>query len=184
MIVIGDSHVEGLAPHLPGIWTLSHRGWSTSKFFENMPEIPASDQIVIVLGTNDHKSTERGIATGMVGIVKRIQKQQPKTRITWVGPPSVVSGSLASLLEDVIEIEQRVSGKLGIRWIDSRPFTTSGHQPDGIHLTSKGYRIFASGLMAALSGKGPVGVLPVLGILAALGTAFYLLVSGDERNKG
>lgn len=60
--LIGDSHAEGLAPHVPRDWTVIHRrGWSTRRLLDSGLFAPLDGVVIVSSGTNDPVGTPESV---------------------------------------------------------------------------------------------------------------------------
>lgn len=174
VVWIGDSHSE------PGSISLKHamepffaregarvirwagrRGWSTGCYLDGRPcprsatrtdDVPGlvqnADIVFIELGANDNPG--RGYADGIRRWLSTVRATEPSAEIVWIGPPAAVADGVRERHDDVAERLRGIVRGEGARFIDSRPFTTSGHARDGVHFTRPAYEHWAGQLQAAI----------------------------------
>jgi len=154
VVLIGDSHMEALAPNLglllvdQGMQVVhaeTNRGKSTAWYVQSgkLGELVRQyqpDMVIVELGTNDQPNTDY---TAMLrGAVEQI-RSAGSPEIVWFGP-SFATTSLATRLDTVRARQQATLPNAGVHWYDSWPMTREGHGPDGVHFTQAGYRGWAS----------------------------------------
>jgi hypothetical protein len=139
-IVIGDSLGLGLAEvsHLKNFAHISvHiRG---PKALEQIQRAPAGTTAFVVLGTNDANGSIAHLEKSIDDILNAAEKKH--MRLVWIGPPCVhTSWDTRSR-----ELDKMLAARLparGVTYVPMRDqaFCTGGlHEPDGVHLKTKGY---------------------------------------------
>src|SRR5882672_1927603 len=139
-IVIGDSLGEGLAEvsHLKSFAHISvHiRG---SKALDQVRRAPESSTAFVVLGTNDAEGSITNLDKSIDDILDLAAKKRMK--LVWIGPPCVHRPWDTRARE----LDKMLAAKLpprGVTYVPMRDqaFCTGGlHEPDGVHLKTKGY---------------------------------------------
>ncbi len=139
-IVLGDSLGVGLAEvsHLPNFAHISvHiRG---PKALEQIRRAPAGVTAFVVLGTNDANGSIAHLDKSIDDILNAAEKKH--MRLVWIGPPCVKQ----SWDTRSRQLDQMLAAKLpprGVLYVPMRDqaFCTAGlHEPDGVHLKTKGY---------------------------------------------
>jgi len=150
--MIGDSHMEALGPRLLDALPAArydvtyefHRGYSTQRAAEAFSGSVA-DVYVVELGGNDRGDQDMERAA----LVRQLRQVNPASRIVWFGPPRAVKAPFdlyhdqqaASQGLQFAALTRNASTRFG--WFDSRPWTQTGHGPDGVHFTMTAYRTWA-----------------------------------------
>ena len=139
-IVIGDSLGVGLAEvsHLKNFAHISvHiRG---PKAVDQIRRAPAGATAFVVLGTNDAEGSITNLDKSIEDILGAAAKKH--MRLVWIGPPCVHRPWDTRARE----LDKMLAAKLpprGVTYVPMRDptFCTGGlHEPDGVHLKTKGY---------------------------------------------
>ena len=139
-IIIGDSLGEGVAEvsHLKSFAKISvHiRG---SKALDQVRRAPDNSTAFVVLGTNDAEGSITNLDKSIDDILNLAAKKHMK--LVWIGPPCVHRPWDTRARE----LDQMLAAKLpprGVTYVPMRDpaFCTGGlHEPDGVHLKTKGY---------------------------------------------
>ena len=139
-VVIGDSLGEGLAEvsHLTSFARISvHiRG---PKAVDQVRRAPDGATAFVVLGTNDAEGSITNLDKSIDHILNLAAKK--RIRLVWIGPPCVHR----SWDGRAHELDRMLAAKLpprGVTYVPMRDqsFCTGGmHEPDGVHLKTKGY---------------------------------------------
>lgn len=191
--LIGDSHAEVLFPLLRPALTAqgytvalseARRGWSEASYLRDSG-FPARlraarpEVALIHLGGNNTQSGAAYAATA-ARMMDELRAAGVK-RVFWIGPYVATSNTADAARRHAMTAEEqaRVLPPLGARWLDTRPFSGSGHS-DGVHFTRTAYADFARRIAAwmeapetgiSLPGAGGGGVgwaWPVAGAAAVL----------------
>jgi hypothetical protein len=139
-IVLGDSLGEGLAEvsHLKSFAHISvHiRG---PKALDQVRRAPENSTAFVVLGTNDAEGSITKLDKSIDDILNLAAKKH--MRLVWIGPPCVHR----PWDNRARDLDKMLAAKLpprGVTYVPMRDhaFCTGGmHEPDGVHLKSKGY---------------------------------------------
>jgi hypothetical protein len=139
-IVIGDSLGEGFAEvsHLKSFARISvHiRG---PKALDQVRRAPEGATAFVVLGTNDAEGSIANLDKSIDDILNLAAKK--RMRLVWIGPPCVHRPWDTRARE----LDKMLAAKLpprGVTYVPMRDqgFCTGGmHEPDGVHLKTKGY---------------------------------------------
>jgi hypothetical protein len=139
-IVLGDSLGEGLAEvsHLKSFAHISvHiRG---PKAVDQVRRAPENTTAFVVLGTNDAEGSITNLDKSIDDILNLAAKKHMK--LVWIGPPCVHR----PWDNRARDLDKMLSAKLpprGVTYVPMRDaaFCTGGlHEPDGVHLKTKGY---------------------------------------------
>jgi hypothetical protein len=157
--VLGDSIGEGVAI-ASGLKKLARisihiRG---SKAIDQINATPVGATAFIVLGTNDAEGSLKNIEKSIDDVVHAGKRR--KLKMIWVGP-SCVRRSFDSKASDLDKIlSDRLPG-MGVKYVsmrDERLCSGVFHEPDGVHLTMKGYRYMWAKTEQAVSWPALVGV--------------------------
>jgi hypothetical protein len=165
-IVLGDSLGVGLAEvsHLPNFAHISvHiRG---PKAVEQIRRAPPGVTAFVVLGTNDANGSIDRLDKSIDDILDAAQKKH--MRLVWIGPPCVKQ----SWDTRSRKLDQMLAAKLpprGVIYVPMRDqaFCSAGlHEPDGVHLKTKGYLYMwdKARRIAGLDGPAPFTTASVAG---------------------
>jgi len=139
-IILGDSLGEGLAEvsHLQSFAKISvHiRG---AKALDQVRRAPENSTAFVVLGTNDAEGSITNLDKSIDDILSLAAKKRMK--LVWIGPPCVHRPWDTRARE----LDKMLAAKLpprGVTYVPMRDaaFCTGGlHEPDGVHLKTKGY---------------------------------------------
>jgi hypothetical protein len=139
-IILGDSLGEGLAEvsHLKSLAHISvHiRG---PKALDQVRRAPENSTAFVVLGTNDAEGSITHLDKSIDDILDLAAKK--RMRLVWIGPPCVHRPWDTRARE----LDKMLAAKLparGVTYVPMRDpaFCTGGlHEPDGVHLKTKGY---------------------------------------------
>lgn len=163
--LIGDSHMQALGPllrrFLPTGSVLSVQaqpGWSVKRWAAAPPKVTA-DRVIVVLGGNDRETSKTYAAT-----LKKFLSTLQSKEVLWFGP-SQAKGEIGAWHERTRQLQKSLLPGMGVRWIDSSPWTGSDYRPDGVHFTGKGYQRWAEGISGAVSQAGTAqgSVIPWVG---------------------
>ena len=139
-IVIGDSLGEGLA-EVSRLKSFAHisvhiRG---PKALDQVRRAPEGATAFVVLGTNDAEGSISNLDKSIDDILNLAAKK--RMRLVWIGPPCVHRPWDTRARE----LDKMLAAKLpprGVTYVPMRDqsFCTGGmHEPDGVHLKTKGY---------------------------------------------
>lgn len=169
--IIGDSHTQALGPLLrrllPNVVAVyANPGWSVKRWAAAPPDVSQADRVIVILGGNDRETSKTYPTTLQKFLVNLRGKQ-----VIWFGPPQA-SGEIGTYHERTRQLQASLLPGMGVRWIDSTPWTGSDHRSDGVHFTSRGYQRWAEGITGAVnSTSAGSNLLPYLGggvLLSAL----------------
>jgi len=139
--VLGDSIGDGLATTM-GFNNLAQIGIHIRgpKALAQIARTPPGSTAYIFLGTNDAEGSLKNIDKSIDDILDAAAQRQ--LTVVWVGPHCVHKAwdKQASALDEILR--NRLA-KASVKYIGTRDATIcSGkfHEPDGVHLTAKGYR--------------------------------------------
>jgi hypothetical protein len=138
--VLGDSLGVGVAQvaHLKGLAGISVHIRGT-KAIEQIAKIPAGSTAFLVLGTNDANGSIARLDKSIGDIVRAAQKKD--ITLVWMGPPCVrKSWDIRARELDVILREKLAD--TSVRYVsmrDDKMCSGALHEPDGVHLKTKGY---------------------------------------------
>jgi len=109
------------------------------KALAQIEQTPRGATVFIVLGTNDAEGSIKSIAKSIDDIVAAGHRKD--LNMTWIGPPCVRK-SWDTRARELDEILRNQLAGTAVKYVSMRdPRLCSGtfHEPDGIHLTMKGY---------------------------------------------
>ena len=139
-IVLGDSLGVGLAEvsHLPNFAHISvHiRG---PKAVEQIRRAPPGVTAFVVLGTNDANGSIDRLDKSIDAILDAAQKKH--MRLVWIGPPCVKQSwdTRSRKLDAILAAKLPARGVTYVPMRDQAFCTAGLHEPDGVHLKTKGY---------------------------------------------
>jgi lysophospholipase L1-like esterase len=139
--VLGDSIGDGLAVTM-GINNLAQIGIHIRgpKALAQIERTPPGSTVYIFLGTNDAEGSLKNIDKSIDDILDAAARRQ--LTVIWVGP-HCVRKSWDTQAKALDEILRNQLAKAQVKYIGTRDAgICSGkfHEPDGVHLTAKGYR--------------------------------------------
>ena len=117
--------------------------------------------IVLLIGTNNSREySAEAIAEGITKIVKTIREKTPKTKILLLGV--FPRGEKPNLLRDKIKSANEIIAKLddrqhvyyldiGNKFLEPDGTITKETMPDFLHLSTKGYKIWADAIAPSLA---------------------------------
>ena len=144
--VLGDSIGDGLATTM-GFNNLAQIGIHIRgpKALAQIARTPPGSTAYIFLGTNDAEGSLKNIDKSIDDILDAAAQRQ--LTVIWVGPHCVRKAwdKQASELDEILRnhLAKASVNKASVKYIGTRDATIcSGkfHEPDGVHLTGKGYR--------------------------------------------
>jgi hypothetical protein len=139
--VLGDSIGEGvqIASGLKGFAHISvHiRG---PKALAQIAQTPPGSTVFIVLGTNDADGSIAHLEKSIDDIVQAAERKH--LTMVWLGPHCVRRSfdSRARELDDILRTRLASTSVRYVSMRDARICSGAFHEPDGVHLTMKGYR--------------------------------------------
>ncbi len=150
--VLGDSIGDGMAVTM-GLNNLAQIGIHIRgpKALAQIGRAPPGSTVYIFLGTNDAEDNLKNIDKSIDAVVDAAAQRQ--LTVIWVGPHCVRKSWDANdrKLDEILSEEL---AKTSVKYISTRGDQTicSGkfHEPDGVHLTAKGYRYMWSMVQNAL----------------------------------
>jgi hypothetical protein len=153
---------------LPNVTYYAQPGWSVKRWAAAPPKVTA-DRVIVVLGGNDREISKTYAAT-----LKKFLSTLQGKEVLWFGP-SQAKGEIGAWHERTRQLQKSLLPEMGVRWIDSSPWTGSDYRSDGVHFTSKGYQRWAEGISGAVSQAGTAqgSVIPWVG--GGLLVAYLLL---------
>jgi lysophospholipase L1-like esterase len=127
--------------------------------------------VVLMIGTNNSGSnTAEAIANGVTAIVKSLREKLPETKILLLGvfprgeKPGSIRDKLAAVNERISKLDDGKTVKyldIGKSFLQEDGTIARDVMPDFLHLSPKGYRIWADAmeptLQAMLEGEKPAG---------------------------
>jgi lysophospholipase L1-like esterase len=172
--VLGDSIGDGFATTM-GLNNLAQIGIHIRgpKALAQIARTPPGSTVYIFLGTNDAEGSIKNIGKSVDDILAAAAQRQ--LTVVWVGPHCVRKGwdAQAKQLDDILRTQL---AKASVKYISTRDAgICSGkfHEPDGVHLTAKGYRYMS----AMIDGAGA----PPTRVASAAGDANFTTASVAPR---
>jgi len=153
--LLGDSQMQGLAPHLkPALEAMgaevthvtANQGWSTARFLGSGVVSSAtggSDLAILCLGGNDDYGPSE--ASAYLATLEALRRQIQSPHVLWLGPATSMDTDVEARHLATARLQRELVPKLaGATWLDSRPYTTLHFRSDGVHFTSSGYELWAA----------------------------------------
>ena len=175
VIFLGDSIVQGWAGDSKAIWEQRYQPLHAANFgysgdqtqnllwrLQNGELQGISPKVVVVLiGTNNFLTamTDQGVAAGVAAIVKTLRQKLPQSKILLLGifPRDEKPGATRDHIQRINAITARLEDGKFVRYMDIgekflQPDQTIFKEvmPDFLHLTTKGYEIWAAAMQATL----------------------------------
>ena len=198
--IIGDSQADGLSRHLAAelarrrvgvvTGTTTVTGATTRVLLDRekpqaLMEQSDADLVIVALGGNDSAgSTYARTLEQFVRALRRSDGTMPE--IVWIGPAYAERADVDARHLVTSRVQASVLPGLGVRWYDSREWTTDGpgavHAGDGVHFTSDAYAHQATAVVDRILSQFPVAlVLGLVGGLAALGGLVAASIAWEHR---
>ena len=169
-------------------------GWTRDPTLADQLRATAPDVVVYLVAGNNGDTNATSYAAKVSTLVVAARSAGASV-VYWLSPATATEASTSARHEATANMEARIVPALGATWIDSRPYTRTGHR-DGVHFTSAAYAAWAAALAPALAptGGGAARALvdtagrtiagagvwwAVVGVLA-LAVAFTLRPSSEE----
>jgi hypothetical protein len=139
--VLGDSIGEGFAT-ASGLKGLARNGIHIrgSKPLEQIAQTPSGSTVFVLLGTNDAEGSIAHLDKSIDDIVQAGERKH--FTMIWLGPHCVRKSwdMRARELDDMLRTRLAATSVRYISMRDQRICAGMFHEPDGVHLTMKGYR--------------------------------------------
>jgi hypothetical protein len=190
--VLGDSIGDGVATtlHLNNLAQIGiHiRG---PKALAQISRTPPGSTVFIFLGTNDAEGSIKNIDKGVDDIISAADRKN--LNVIWLGPHCVRKSwdVHARELDDILRTHFAGTRVKYISMRDPQLCTGSFHEPDGVHLTMKGYRYMwakvqsvVDGSATALAAATPPSGAASSSVADATGSVVPKLASAPARNPG
>jgi lysophospholipase L1-like esterase len=138
--VLGDSLGVGVAEvaHVKGLARISvHiRG---PKALAQLAQTPAGSTVFLVLGTNDANGSIARLDKSIEDIVREAEKKN--ITLVWIGPPCVRKSwdTRARELDGILREKLADTSVRYVSMRDDQMCSGALHEPDGVHLKTKGY---------------------------------------------
>lgn len=155
--LIGDSQAEALwpriqkaAPTAQFVLVRAQRGWAEIHYNKEgrlAQELKAAapDIVVVELGGNNSLTTEARYRPESDRLLASVREAKPK-RILFLGPAAATKEPYKSNKEWTRSFQSAyLASQPDITWIDSFPYTQSGHT-DGVHFNSSTYDTWAAAI--------------------------------------
>lgn len=134
-LILGDSIGVGLHKHRPECVAYADVGINTSQFNKKYNGEFFSDNVIISLGSNDHKNIKSRKELELLRA-----RILAKNKVIWILPAGVAKTSGIDV-QDIRTIILEIAAQYSDYVVDQRPDEVS---KDGIHPTARGYRWLAS----------------------------------------
>ena len=175
--VLGDSHTQALGPRIASqspdqVTYEAFPGHSTKRAHSKATIPRGQDVVVLSLGGNDF-GDQRVARAALVAAVRR---RNPSARILWFGPFDASKHASAGPRHDEQAAAQRRQLRaLGVIWVDTRPWSRSGHRGDNVHFTMPAYSRMAARMVSAIKSTPRPAAGGALALLAAAFIGWRLL---------
>lgn len=185
--IVGDSHVSSLEEPLRAFFdeckikvtgVLSQPGWTTPRYARSeeiqswVRGLPATDVILVVLGTNDWGiQSEKAYVESVQNVAKAVAAKEAS--VMWVGAPDVKDARFQEGLRNVASLQRHALTDMEVRWVDSVPHTKELSFPDKVHLDREGYEIWACRLVGEVHQHQSQRVIIIFAVVA-----FLLAIAG------
>jgi len=186
--VLGDSHTSALGPRIktrfPGhsVRYQAFPGHSTDRAHGKASIPSGQDAVVLSLGGNDFGDKTAARAA----LVAAVRRRNPGASIVWFGPFTARRSDVdARHARQTVDQRRQLPG-LGVKFVDTRPASRTGHRADKVHFTGTGYSRIADTMVSPIRAAvvraqdidvpgrgGAVGLLATLG--AAAGALWFIL---------
>jgi hypothetical protein len=156
--LVGDSHMEGLAPYLRpalesdghSVHVVARRGWSCRSYRRAGTYLRrrtrGADLVVLLLGANDRRTDPEVYRDDLNWILSQIDSSQ----VVWLGPP-VASRQDVDVWHLAATRMQPALLPPTVEWVDSREDTSDlRHSRDAVHFLFHSYREWASRVLSRL----------------------------------
>jgi len=160
MLLVGDSHVVGLAKHFKNLaesagWTFisySNVGKSTAWFarqsvVEQLVKQHAPHVVVIVLGTNDEGAQHN--AANYLKNAEEVISQAGRAKVLWISSPTIPRSEIED--SGAAKRNEILMQNLKVSTADGRALTADLNAlrtPDGVHFTVQGSKVWAERIFA------------------------------------
>jgi len=158
IVLVGDSHMEGVAPYLsPALTAQGHnvhvvarRGWSCGSYRRAGSYLRrrarGADLVVVLLGANDRVRDDEEYREDLDWVLAQLGSAQ----VVWFGPPVALDPELDAWHFAATEAQPRLLPN-SVEWVDSRIDTADlTHAPDSMHFLFSSYSEWASRIMIRL----------------------------------
>jgi hypothetical protein len=189
--MLGDSHSQLLGPRMKTRLNAAGHSVSYQAFpgkgtaaAQSLATIPRNqDAVILSLGGNDRRDQ----SAARKKLVDTVKIRNPDAKIVWFGPFAAPESWVGPHHDEQAEAQRSQLPTLGVTWVDTRPFSRTGHRADKVHFTGTGYtRIadnmksrFLSALRASSSAGGVQPPAPAPdtggGVLVTVGAALAAL---------
>lgn len=200
LALIGDSHAEILFPLLKPIaeaagyrvvFSSAKRGWSEASYnrdasFASSLAAARPNVALVHLGGNNQAMSTAAYSRDVQTLLGTLERAGVK-RVLWIGPYAATSDTANTRVrhETTADIQATILPQFGVRWLDTRPFSQTGHT-DGVHFSRTAYADFARRIGSFLGGgAGSVAASPSrLWIWAATAASLVGIAVAVVRRRG
>ena len=160
IVLVGDSHTEIQFPYLKEelekqghqvLASISKRGWSSRSFLNNpdtLSDIPLirPDAVIVALGGNNHR-LDKNYKFDVMGLLDKVT--WPKAKVIWLGPYTSQESKAPSTAQRHEWTADWLKNNLppSVTFVDMRPVSTEGFEPDGVHFKASAYRRMTDEIM-------------------------------------
>ena len=171
--LIGDSQSEVLWPLLQKLMpqhdfvlVRTQRGWfelqykNEGKLAQELLDAKP-DLVIVELGGNNYLSSDSKYQSNVDWVLSAARSGGAR-QILWVGPAAAAKEPFKTNKEWTRSFQERYLPKQAdVIWMDSFPYTKSGHADDGVHFKDRGvHRAWAAGIEQQVLGLRQGDMLP------------------------
>lgn len=181
--LIGDSHTQVLWPLVSAalkkaghevVLTRAQPGWSAASYQKEgklLAQLAAARPDVVVFNVaNNNQDRDSGRYASRVAWAVDAARAAGARAIYWQGPTHATRADVAAYHDATAAMEPGIVAQAGASWVDSRPYTQTGHR-DGVHFDNTTYRRWASAIAEGLLSQAPSAAPSVSGVAVAAGAA-------------
>lgn len=181
--LIGDSHTQVLWPLVSAtlkkaghevVLTRAQPGWSAASY-QKEGKLPAQlaaarPDVVVFNVANNNQDRDASRYGARVAWAVDAARAAGARSIFWQGPTHATRADVAAYHDATAAMEPELVARTGASWVDSRPFTQTGHR-DGVHFDNATYRAWAAAIAEGLLAQAPSAAPSVTGVAVAAGAA-------------
>lgn len=169
LVFVGDSITEGWGnnavwqKHYPKAINLGIGGDTTQNVLWRLEngevEGLAPKAVVVMIGTNNfglHGDQPKDVVRGVVAVVQAVRKRLPKAKVLLLGifprdanPKAGIRDSLKKVNEEIAKLDDKKTVRfldLGAKFLAADGSIAKEIMPDALHLSEKGYEIWAESM--------------------------------------
>lgn len=180
--ILGDSHTQVLGPLLRSRLEGFRENSIVFEAFSGQPTASAHKKasipihqavVVLALGGNDRGDQSQARAR----LVADVRRRNPDAKILWFGPFDASEHAVGAEHDAQAKAQRAQLPGLGVQWVDSRPFSRSGHTADKVHFTGNGYTEISESMLPDIQralAPASIGLGSLLLLALGAGTLWWL----------